>query len=212
MGRILGLLVVAGLVLAPAASAKGPHAVLYGGSQAVEPGKTWVANVVLNELPGDVPGDPKPLLVARRGHRMIVARPRSRARATEYELRMGFRMVFPTAGRWRLELTERKRRFVFPAVRVGSGREVLDWIAFPKGSEADRAGGGGQMIDSSPEPAGSGRAEPLEPRTVSYADDAGDTEEGGIPLWLPLAGLVLLGAGAATLRGRRSGGRPGSAG
>jgi hypothetical protein len=38
MSRSLGILLIVGLVLAPAASAKGPHAVLSSGDEAIEPG------------------------------------------------------------------------------------------------------------------------------------------------------------------------------
>ena len=48
MTRKLLVLLVAGLVLAPAASAKGPHAVLTSGPEAVEAARPWEATIEFN--------------------------------------------------------------------------------------------------------------------------------------------------------------------
>jgi hypothetical protein len=187
----LGILVFVVLVLAPAASAKGPHAVLSSGGERVEPGRPWHATVELMELGQRVP---HPVLIARKGDRRIAVRG-SRGGAT-----YGFGVVFPAAGRWRLTLVDGNRRFAFPTVSVGTGDVPADYVAFPQGSMAERQGAGG-VYHQSAEPSGSGRDTPLPPQTVSLAEPS---TGGGFPLWvLPAAGAVLAGAGIATVRARR---------
>ena len=198
MGRKLAALLVAGLVFAPAASAKGPHAVLTSGPEAVEAGKPWQATIEFNEFRRR----PHPVVVATRGDQRVSGHlrrvPASMPGAAGFKLRV----VFPTEGRWRLSVVAEKRRFAFPAVGVGSRSVPQDYVAFPKGSAAERDGAGGTWIEG-PEDA-SGNGSPLPPETVSLAepDDGG----GGFPLWIPALGVVLAGAGAWRLRsgiGRR---------
>ena len=88
-------------------------------------------------------------------------------------------------------------------MRVGSGVVPEDYVAFPKGSEAARQGAGGvYLTEESGEPAGGGA---LPPENLSIATaEADDEDGGGIEPWLfPLLGVVLAGAGFATLRARR---------
>jgi hypothetical protein len=200
MTRKLVVLLVAGLVFAPSAGAKGPHAVLTSGPEAIEAGRPWVATVELNEFPRQ----PHPLVVATQGDRRVTGQlrrvPASMAGAAGFNLRM----VFPTEGRWRLAVVAEKRRFAFPALRVGSGQVPQDYVAFPKGSAAARQGAGGVWIEG-PEADASGRGTPLPPETVSLAEPPEDG--GGFPLWIPALGIALAGAGVWRFRsgiGRRS--------
>jgi hypothetical protein len=86
---------------------------------------------------------------------------------------------------------------------VGSGVVPQDYVAFPKGSEAARQGAGGVYLEDEPGAGGGGGA--LPPENLSIATAAADDEDGGgIAPWLfPLLGVVLAGAGFATLRARR---------
>ena len=191
MRRTLGFVLMAALALAPAASAKGPHAVLSSGDRPVEAGRAWHVMVELVEF-----GQrrPHPVLFASNAERLIAVR------ASRGGAKYAFRVVFPDEGRWRLALADGKRRFVFPAVSVGSGDVPRDYVAFPKGSMAERQGGGG-VYHQAPEPSGSGRDTQLPPETVSLAEPSRD---GGFPFWvLPAAGVVLAGAGLVTVRARR---------
>jgi hypothetical protein len=189
MARNLVALLVAGLVFAPAAGAKGPHAALTPGPEAVEAGRPWVANVEFNEFPGQ----PHPVVFAIQGERRVTAKlrrvPASIVGANGFRLRM----VFPTEGRWRLGVVAEKRRFAFPAISVGSGNPPRDYVAFPKGSEAARQGAGGAW-SAGPEADAFGRGTPLPPETVSLAEPP-DDGGGGIPIWIPALGLALAGAG-----------------
>jgi hypothetical protein len=189
MTRKLAVLLVAGLVVAPAASAKGPHAVLTSGPEAVEAGEPWVATVELNEFRHK----PHPQAVATRGDRRVPGRlrpvPASMPGAAGFELRM----VLPAEGRWRLAVVAGKRRFAFPALRVGSGEVPPDYVAFPKGSAAARQGAGGAWTPG-PEGDASGRRTQLPPETVVLAEPPRDGG-GGIPIWVPALGLALAGAG-----------------
>ena len=200
MTRKLVALLVAGLVFAPSASAKGPHAVLTSGPEAIEPGRAWVATVELNEFPSR----PHPRAVATQGDRRVTGQlrqvPASMPGADGFKLRM----VFPTEGRWRLAVVAEKRRFAFPALRVGSGMAPQDYVAFPKGSAAARQGAGGVWIEG-PEADASGRGTPLPPETVSLAEPS-DDDGGGFPIWIPALGVALAGAGVWRFRsgiGRR---------
>ena len=113
------------------------------------------------------------------------------------------RLVFPRAGRWRITVVDgirAGRRFVFPALRVGGpdSRPTSDYVAFPKGSRAERAGAGGTYGAPS-EPAG--RGTPLPPKVISFAEpDAGT----GTPFWIPAAGVALAGLGLVAVRRRRA--------
>jgi hypothetical protein len=199
MTRKLVVLLVVGLVCAPSASAKGPHAVLTSGPQAIEAGRAWEATVEFNEFPRQ----PHPLVVATQGERRVTGQlrrvPASMVGADGFELRM----VFPTEGRWRLAVVAEQRRFAFPALRVGSGQAPQDYVAFPEGSAAARQGAGGVWIEG-PEADASGRGTPLPPETVSLAEPSDDS--GGFPLWIPALGIALAGAGVWRFRsgiGRR---------
>jgi hypothetical protein len=197
MRRTLAVLLVAGLVLAPAASAKGPHAVLTSGPDAIAAGRAWIATVELNEFPRT----PHPRAVATRGDRRVTAQlrraPSSMVGAAAFKLRM----VFPSEGRWRLALVAEKRHFSFPVLNVGSGDAPQDYVAFPRGSAAARQGAGGVWIEG-PEAEAGGRGTPLPAETVSFAKPPRD-DDSGFPIWIPALGLALAGAGAWTLRARR---------
>ena len=96
-----------------------------------------------------------------------------------------------------------KRSFSFPAIRVGSGVVPQDYVAFPKGSEAERQGAGGVYVTDESEPSGGGGALPPENLSIATAE-ADEDDGGGIAPWLfPLLGVVIAGAGFATLRARR---------
>jgi len=201
MKRTLAIFLFAGLVLAPAASAKGPHAVLSSEAAAVEAGKPW--NVTIELMETRKPG--RPTLLARRADRVVATRGKvvgGDGFATEYRMQV----VLPTDGSWKLTLVEGKRHFRFPSVDVGSGDRPIDYVAFPIGSRAQREGAGGAWIE--PDVPAGGSSEPLEPEVVQIASSGSgggdDDEESGIPFWiLPAAGLALAGAGAGAWRFRR---------
>jgi hypothetical protein len=187
MTRKLVLLLAIGLILAPAASAKGPHAVITSGPEAVRPGKVWIATLELNEFPRQ----PRPRVVASRGDRRVTAHlrpvPASMAGVAGFKLRM----VFPSEGRWRLAVVAAKRHFPFPAVAVGGDVAPQDYVSFPKGSEAARQGAGG-VWSQGPEVDSEGRGKPLPPEVVAAPKPPGDD---GLALWIPVLGLALAGAG-----------------
>ena len=195
MARKLVVLLVAGLAIAPAASAKGPHAVLTSGREAVEAGRAWVATVELNEFPRR----PHPRAAATQGNRRVAGQlrrvPASMPGAAGFKLRV----VFPTEGRWRLVVTAEQRRFAFPAIAVGSGKAPQDYVAFPNGSAAARQGAGGVWTQG-PDPDAGGGGTPLPPETISLANQP-DEDNGGLALWIPAVGLAL--AGAGVFMGRR---------
>ncbi|HEV3377161.1 MAG TPA: hypothetical protein VG126_07760 [Thermoleophilaceae bacterium] len=198
MKLIVVVLLFAGLALAPDASAKGPHAVLSSDAAAVAAGKPWNVTIEMMETRARRP----PTLLARRQDRLIATRGRL-AGSDGVTTRYRMRVVLPSDGRWRVTLVDGKRHFKFPSVAVGSGQRPLDYVAFPLGSRAHRQGGGGTWIE--PDVPAGGSAEPLEPEVVQIADaDSGDDDQSGIPFWmLPLAGLVVAGAGAGAWRLRR---------
>jgi hypothetical protein len=198
MKRMVVVLVFAGLALAPAANAKGPHAVLSSDAAAVAAGKPWKVTIEMMETKALG----RPALLARRQDRLIATRGKLVA-SDAVVARYRMRVVLPSDGRWRLTLVDGKRHFRFPSVAVGSGERPLDYVAFPLGSRAYRQGGGGQWIE--PDVPAGGSAEPLEPEVVQIADaDSGDEDRSGIPIWiLPVAGLVVAGAGAGAWRLRR---------
>jgi hypothetical protein len=193
MTRKLVVLLIAGLVVAPAASAKGPHAVLSSGQRAVEAGKPWLATLEFNEFPRT----PHPLVVASRGDRRVTGQTRRAPASVAGVARFRLRMVFPTEGRWRLAVVAGKRRFAFPALAVGSGAAPQDYVAFPKGSRAARDGAGGVWFEG-PEARAGSSGTPLPPETVSIAAPPDDS--GGLALWIPALGLALAGAGVWSLR------------
>jgi hypothetical protein len=204
MTRTLVVLLVVGLVLAPAAVAKGPHAVLTSGPDAAVPGKAWIATVELNEFRRV----PRPSLIATRNDRRVRAQVRADVRKTASSIAGGtaFKLttVFPHGGRWKLMLVAGKRRFPFPAISVGSGEVPQDYVSFPIGSEAARQGGGGVYME--PEPVDASGRDSLPPEVYNIADaESGEDGGGGVGPWLfPLLGVVLAGAGIATIRRRGS--------
>jgi hypothetical protein len=198
MTRILVVLLVAGLILAPAAVAKGPHAILTSGPEPVEAGVPWEATIELNEFRATQ----RPLLIAVRPDGHVDAKVRSVPASMQGA--QGFRttMVFPHAGRWKLMLVAGQRRFGFPSVRVGGGRGPQDYVAFAAGSMAARQGIGGVYLK--PEPADtSGGVGALPPGELNIAEDAQRDEESELAAWwlIPVVGVVLAGAGIA-LRSR----------
>jgi hypothetical protein len=200
MTRTLVVLLAVGLMLAPAAVAKGPHAILTSGPDAVEPGKPWVATIELNEFRAA----PRPVLTASRGDRTVRAAVDGAAASMAGARAFRVTTVFPAKGRWKLTLVAGDRRMRFPAVNVGSGEVPQDYVAFPIGSEAAREGGGGVYMEQ--EPVGSGRPDPLPPEVIMPpGEDSADDAGSGVGLWLlPVVGVVLAGAGVATIRRRGS--------
>ena len=178
MARRLAILLAVGLVLAPVAEAKGPHAVLTSGPEAVRPDEAWIATLELNEFSRP----PHPVVVASRGDRHVTARLRPVPASTPGAVGFKLRLVFPSEGRWRLAAVAAKRRFSFPAIAVGSGAAPHDYVAFPKGSDAAR------------------RGTPLAPEVVTAPEPSHDD---GMALWIPALGLALAGAGVYGFRARR---------
>jgi hypothetical protein len=200
MTRILVVLLVAGLILAPAAVAKGPHAILTSGPEPVEAGVPWEATIELNEFRATQ----RPLLIAVRADGHVDAKVRSVPASMQGAQGFKTTMVFPHAGRWKLMLVAGKRRFGFPALRVGGGRAPQDYVAFATGSTAARQGAGGAYMEP-PDPADtSGGGGALPPEELNIAEDARRDEENGLAAWwlFPVVGVVLAGAGIA-LRSRR---------
>lgn len=198
------MLLLAGLVAAPTAAAKGPHAILAPGTEPIHPGQAWVAGVTFVEFGAGYARKARPSVVARSGGRTVSAPLRSEG-AGQFGAQYGVRMVFPRAGRWRITVvdgTRADRRFVFPRLQVGgpNARPTSDFVAFPEGSRAERAGGGG-TYGAPPEPAGSGRTTPLPPKVISFAEPDPDS---GTRFWIPAAGLALIGLGLIAVRRRRT--------
>lgn len=189
MTRKLMLVLAVGLVLAPVAEAKGPHAVLSSGPEALKPGRTWVATLELNEFRRAA----HPVVVATRGDHQVTAQLRRVSASMPGAAGFKLRMVLPSEGRWRVAVAAGKRHFSFPALVVGGADAPQDWVAFPKGSAAARHGAGGAWSQG-PEGDASGRAEPLPPETVAIREPADDDDD-GIPFWIPALGLALAGAG-----------------
>ena len=190
MARTLVVLLAVGLVFAPAASAKGPHAVMTSGPEGVKPGVPWVATLELNEFPRQ----PHPIVVASRGERRTTAQLRSVPASMVGAAGFKLRMVFPTEGRWRLAVVASKLRFAFPPLGVGSGQVPQDYVSFPKGSAAARQGAGGvwtQGPDAEPTAPAGGSA--LPPEVLKIAEPPHD--DGGLALWIPALGLALASAG-----------------
>jgi MYXO-CTERM domain-containing protein len=203
MRRALAFLLLAGLVVAPAAAAKGPHAILSPGTEPILPGRAWVGSVTFVEFgPGHARGA-RPAVVARKGDSRVSAPLRS-AGAGQFGREYRVRLMFPRAGRWRITVvdgTRADRRFVFPPLQVGgaNARPTSDFVAFPTGSRAERAGAGGTYGAPS-EPAGSGRGTQLPPKVISFEEPDPGT---GTPFWIPAAGIALAGLGLIAVRRRR---------
>jgi MYXO-CTERM domain-containing protein len=204
MRRSLAVLLLVGLCLAAAAEAKGPHAVLSPGTEPIEPGRAWVGSVTFVEFGSGHARSARPVVAARNGDARVSAPLRS-AGAGQFGSEYRLRLVFPQAGRWRITVVDGSRadrRFVFPALQVGgpNARPTTDFVAFPKGSRAERAGAGGTYAAPNG-PAGSGRGTPLPPKVISFAEPNPDT---GTPFWIPAAGLALAGLGLIAVRRRRA--------
>ena len=200
MKRIVLVPLLVGLVLAPAAAAKGPHAILTTGPDAVEAGRPWESTLELNELRGA----PRPSLFATRDGAHVDAELRKVPATMAGALGFRATITFPADGRWRLLAIAGRNRFRFPAVEVGSGRAPQDYVAFAVGSEAAGQGAGGPYM--APEPADTSGSGVLPPEVFTpAADEASPAPDDGIAAWwlLPVVGVVLAGAGYATLRGRR---------
>ena len=121
------------------------------------------------------------------------------------EARYRLRVVFPRAGRWSytvLDGTRKQRRFHFPAATIGGNvkRVTTGFVAFPEGSPEEAQGAGGAILGDAA-PAAGGRGDSLPPEVVSPA--TGGSDGGGLPLWIPAAGLALASAGTLTLMRRR---------
>ncbi len=198
MTRALVVLLTAGLLLASSAQAKGPHAILTPGDDPAEAGRPWRVTLELMEF-GRAS---KVTLVARQGKRQAVAALRPARTDFQDVRRYDVRLTFPSEGRWTLLALSGRRRFDFEAVRVGSGRVPPPYVAFAVGSRAEREGAGGVYYSSGdPVPGDGGRS--LPPREFSVAAEDGEEDGGGLALWiLPLAGIVLAGAGVLRLRSR----------
>jgi len=196
MTRIVAVLLVAGLALAPAAVAKGPHAILTTGPEPVEAGAPWESTIELNEFDAT----PRPSLIAIRPDGHVDAHVRKLPAGMRGASGFKMSMVFPHEGRWKLLLIAGSHRFRFPRVAVG-GRAPLDYVSFPVGSEADRQGGGGVYM--APEPVNTSGAGALPPEVFNIAKDAEwdeeSDEEGGLATWwlFPVVGVALAGAGIA---------------
>jgi hypothetical protein len=191
MKRTLLVLLAAGLAVAPAAAAKGPHVILTTPREFVQPGKPWLFTVELNEFRGA----PRPAMTGRLGPRTVGAHlektPSSIDGATAYRVAM----IFPKQGHWELRLYAGKHRFAFPAVDVGGAWMPQDYVAFPVGSGMEGEGG-----DFSPNQAAGG--EETGPADPPVAKTEGD---GGMGAWvLPLLGVALAGAGVAAVTRRGS--------
>jgi hypothetical protein len=201
MKRILLIALAAGLVLAPAASAKGPHAVLTAPRETVEPGKPWEITIELNEFRHP----PHPAVIGRHGGRTVGAKIEKVPSSIDGAAAFRVTMIFPREGRWALRMFAGTRRFRFPAVAVGGARMPQDYVTFPVGSEAARQGAGG-VWTTDEAPADSTGGDALPPETVSYTGPAAsDDGGGGIGPWiLPLLGVVLAGAGVAAVTRRGS--------
>ena len=212
MSRIVvASLLLAGMALAPSAAAKGPHATVASGPGGIEPGEPWVTTLTLVEFGGREVAAARPVVILRSGSDRFAVRPtrlgahvpgRSDVLA---EARYRLRVLFPRAGRWSytvLDGTRKQRRFHFPAATIGGNvkRVTTGFVAFPEGSPEEAQGAGGAILGDAA-PAAGGRGDSLPPEVVSLA--TGGSDGGGLPLWIPAAGLALAGAGTLTLMRRR---------
>jgi hypothetical protein len=209
---ILVSFLLAALALAPSAIAKGPHATVDAGPTGLRPGEPWVTTLTLLELGGRESASARPLVILRSGPERFTVRPRligahvPRAVDVPTEARYRLRVEFPRAGRWSytvLDGTRKRRRFRFPAATIGRGarRDTTGFVAFPQGSPEAKQGAGGPILG---DPAGpSGPGDSLRPDVVMVASGEDDGDGGGLPLWIPAAGLAVAGAGALTVVRRR---------
>jgi hypothetical protein len=212
MSRIVvASLLLAGLALAPSAAAKGPHAMVASGPGGIEPGEPWLTTLTLIEFGGREVAAARPVVILRSGSDRFTVRPRrlgahvpSRPEVLP-EARYRLRVVFPRAGRWSYTVrdgTKERRRFRFPAATVGENAERVrtGFVAFPEGSPEEAQGAGGAILGDAVAATG-GRGDSLPPEVVLPA--TGGSDGGGLPLWIPAAGLALAGAGTLTVVRRR---------
>jgi hypothetical protein len=209
-GIVVATLLLAVLALVPSAVAKGPHAMVESGPGGIEPGEPWVTTLTLMEFGGAEVAAARPQVILRSGSDRFAVRPTRldahipTQRDVLAEARYRLRVVFPRAGRWSYSVvdgTTQRRRFHFPAATVGGNaeRDTTGFAAFPEGSPEEAQGGGGPIVGD-PGPAG-GSGDPLPPEVVVLAADEGDG--GGVPAWIPAAGIALAGAGTFTVVRRR---------
>jgi hypothetical protein len=199
MKRALLVFLFGALVVAPAASAKGPHAVLTTPRETVEAGRPWEVTVELNEFRRA----PVPALIARSGARTVGAEVERTPASIDGATGFRFTMTFPRDGRWKLWVFAGKKRFSFPAVDVGGAAMPQNYVAFPVGSEAARAGG--NAVWTTDEAPADGGQTPTSDRSQTKGSDP--SEDGRIsPWWLALAGVALL--ALVTRRGSRRPRRP----
>ena len=206
MKRSLLVLLLAGLVFAPAAAAKGPHAILTTPRETVEAGKPWEVTVELNEFRHP----PVPAMIATDRSRTIRAEVEKVPASMDGAAGFKFTMVFPREGHWKLRLFAGKRRFVFPPILVGGSAMPQNYVAFPIGSEAAREGAGGVYItDEAPAETPGGQT-PISDQGQKEGSDPSRAEDGVGGWLLPLLVVLLAGAGVAavTLRGSRRAPRP----
>jgi hypothetical protein len=208
---VLASVLLGVLALAPSAAAKGPHAIVASGPGGIETGEPWVTTLTLLEFGAREVAAARPMVILRSGSDRFAVRPKRlgayipRQRDVLAEARYRVRVVFPRAGRWSytvLDGTPEQRRFKFPAATVGGNAErvTTGFVAFPEGSPEAAQGAGGAILGDAV-PATGGGGEPLPPEVVQIAADGGD--RGGLPLWIPAAGLALAGVGTLTVMRRR---------
>ena len=179
---LLGILATA-LLLAPAAAAKGPHAVLRTSGERIEAGRAWPVRIELFEHPAAL----APVLLATRGEQRVQTHPRLVRRGPQRTVYRAT-LVLPTEGEWQLKLYDGRTGFRFMPATVGGARPFRTDIAFP-----------GMM----------GRPTALPPERFVLDAPATDATEAtatdGPPAWvaLPLAGLALAGAGVVGRRRRQ---------
>jgi hypothetical protein len=202
MRRTLLVVLAAVLVLAPAAMAKGPHVIVTTPREAVEAGRPWEFTAELNEFRHP----PRPAVSGTNGGQRVIAHVERTPSSITGAAAFRVTMVFPREGRWRVRMIAGKRRFAIPAVGVGSGTMPQDWVAFPLGSGTPS--GGPFTTDEAPaepttaEPTTGGTLPPE--RHDTAAPNQRDDGRGPGAWILPLAGVVLAGAGVAAVSRRRS--------
>ena len=129
MTRKLAALLVAGLVFAPAASAKGPHAVLTSGPEAVEAGRPWVATIEFNEFPRQ----PHPPSWPRRGDRRVTAQLQPGAGQHGRRGRLQAAMVLPDGGPLAARRGRGEAPLRLPRARRGERQRAAGLRGLPEG-------------------------------------------------------------------------------
>jgi hypothetical protein len=195
---VLVAVALAILALAPSAAAKGPHAIVEPGPGGLAPGERWITTLTLVEFGSRELASARPRMVLSSDSDRFVVRPSAEQVLGKgrYELSV----VFPRAGRWFYSVIDGRRRFEFPPVAIGGNaeRDRTAFVSFPEGSPAERQGAGGPIFGDTGPAAG---GESLPPEVVMPAAREGGG--GGLPLWIPAAGLALAGVGTLTVLRRR---------